>query len=279
MRTLAILFIITAVPVLSKAQMSCCQSSTANANFAMLGEQASFRNMHAEPEAFVYDNPNGGEIINFSTPDGKEGIGWIIKNNEPTNDFVFVFHEWWGLNDWIKDQADKLYHDLQNVHVIAIDLYDGEMASTREAAASLMKDVDEERAKAIIEGAIDYAGADANIYTVGWCFGGGWSLQASILAGEQGEGCVMYYGMPETDVDQLEKLECDVLGLFATKDDWINRDVVENFRENMRKAGKSLEVHWFEADHAFANPSNPHYDREAKLEAYRRTIDFIREHL
>ena len=85
-----------------------------------------------------------------------------------------------------------------------------------------MQGVKEDRAKAIIKGAIAYAGPNAHIATIGWCFGGGWSLQASLLAGKQDVACVMYYGMPEQDVNKLKTLHADVLGNFANKDNWIN---------------------------------------------------------
>ncbi|HTA27613.1 MAG TPA: dienelactone hydrolase family protein, partial [Bacteroidia bacterium] len=112
-----------------------------------------------------------------------------------------------------------------------------------------------------------------------WCFGGGYSLQAAILAGKQAAGCVMYYGMPETDMAKLKTLHCEVLGLFANKDKWINPDVVKTFQDNMKKAGKKLTVKSYDADHAFANPSNPHYDGPSTSDANKMALEFINEKL
>ena len=166
-----------------------------------------------------------------------------------------------------------------NVNVLAIDLYDGKVAANPEEAGKLMKGVVQVRAEAIINGAIAYSGKSASITTIGWCFGGGWSLQASILAGKQGAGCVMYYGMPETDLAKLKKLNANVLGLFASKDQWINDKVVKQFEQDMKTAGKELTVKTFDADHAFANPSNPKFNKEAAGEAHVMAIDFLKKRL
>jgi carboxymethylenebutenolidase len=142
-----------------------------------------------------------------------------------------------------------------------------------------MQEANTARVEMIIKGAITYAGAKAKIYTIGWCFGGGWSLQASLLAGNQAAGCVMYYGMPEKDVDKLTALHADVLGLFANKDQWINPKIVDEFAESMKKAGKKLIVKKYDADHAFANPSNPSFDKDAKTDAYKNAIGFLKERM
>ena len=184
-----------------------------------------------------------------------------------------------GLNDYIKKESERLYNDLGNVNVIALDLYDGKVATTREDAGKFMQAVKEDRAQAIIKGAIEYAGPKARIATIGWCFGGGWSLQASIMAGKQDVACVMYYGMPEKSVDRLKTLNADVLGNFANKDQWINPKVVAQFETDMKEAGKKLYVHEFDADHAFANPSNPHYNKDATADAYSKAIPFIKERM
>ena len=158
------------------------------------------------------------------------------------------------MNDHIKQEAEKLAEDLPGVIVIAIDLYDGQLATTAENAGKLMELVKTDRAEAIINGTISYIRTTASIQTIGWCFGGAWSLQASIIAGEKSNGCVMYYGMPEKSEDKLKKLNAPVLGIFATKDTWINKEVIGEFEKQMNKLKKPLEIHWYEADHAFANP-------------------------
>ena len=92
--------------------------------------------------------------------------------------------------------------------------------------------------------------------------------------GKQAVGCVMYYGMPEKDVAKLKTLNCDVLGLFAAKEQWISPAVVAQFEKDMATAGKSIKVKSYDADHAFANPSNPIYNKVASEDAYGLAINY-----
>lgn len=220
-----------------------------------------------------------GKAITYKTADGKDADAYELKAKTPTNNYILIIHEYWGLNDFVKRESEKIYNDLGNVNIIDLDLYDGKVATTREDAGKFMQSVKDDRADAIINGAIAYAGPKAHIATIGWCFGGGWSLQATLLAAKQAVGCVMYYGMPEQDVNRLKTLHCDVLGNFANKDQWINTKVVAKFAENMKAAGKTLYLHQYDADHAFANPSNPSYNSEATKNAYDFTISFLKTRL
>ena len=114
---------------------------------------------------------------------------------------------------------------------------------------------------------------------MGWCFGGGWSLQAALLGGKQTVGCVMYYGMPEKDVAKLKTLNSDVLGLFADQDKWINPEVVKQFEKDMAAAGKKVTVKEYPADHAFANPSNPKYNKELATDAHQKALAYLKARL
>jgi carboxymethylenebutenolidase len=162
--------------------------------------------------------------------------------------------------------------------VIALDLYDGKVATTQQEAGKYMGEAKEERIRAIIKGALDYVGPKAKIGTIGWCFGGGWSLQTALMAGKQTSACVMYYGMPETDVDKLKAINGPVLGIFAKKDGWINPDKVKEFEANMKKVAKKLTVKMYDADHAFANPSNPKFDKEAAADAHKAALAFLKKY-
>jgi carboxymethylenebutenolidase len=114
---------------------------------------------------------------------------------------------------------------------------------------------------------------------VGWCFGGALSLKASILNGKQAAACVMYYGMPVKDVEQLKLLQTDVLGLFAGKEKFISTQVVTEFDTNMKLAGKKLTLKSFDADHGFANPSNPIYDKASTEAAWDMAITYLKSKL
>ncbi len=104
-------------------------------------------------------------------------------------------------------------------------------------------------------------------------------MQTGLLAGKKLVGTVMYYGMPEQDVARLKTLNGDVLGNFANKDQWINPKVVGKFDADMKAAGKKLYLHQYDADHGFANPSNPAYSSAATTDAYTNTIAFFKARL
>ncbi|MES2690161.1 MAG: dienelactone hydrolase family protein, partial [Bacteroidota bacterium] len=257
----------------SYAQSSCCTLNTGNAN-AMLAMNEDFAKQHAEPLAFKLEKPLG-ELIEMPAKDGKNAKAYFIRSKKKSNKYIFVFHEWWGLNDHIKRESEHLYNSFKNVNVIAIDLYDGGVAATREEAQKLAGGLEDARARAIIKAAFDYAGTNAEVATYGFCMGGAWSLQAALIGGNNVDACVMYYGMPEMDVEKLKTLQTDVLGIFAEKDNHINVETVKNFEAKMKEAGKDIVVYNYVAEHAFANPSNPQYNAEATKDAFIKASAYL----
>jgi carboxymethylenebutenolidase len=170
----------------------------------LMASNKAFMKSHALPKAYKHVSKAGGVMVEFNTPDGTMAKGFYIPANKPTHYTLFVFQEWWGLNDHIKREAENFYSTLGNVNVLALDMYDGKVATSREEAGKLMGGANPARLESIIKGAISYVGPKAKIATVGWCFGGALSLKASILNGKQAAACVMYYGMPVKDVEQLK---------------------------------------------------------------------------
>jgi carboxymethylenebutenolidase len=253
----------------------------ATEKFALFASNKKFNADHATPRAYVHYSTEGGKMITFKCPDGTDATGYVIEAKKKTNNWIFVFQEWWGLNDNVKRQSEDFYKDLGNVNVIALDMYDGKIATTKDDAGKYMSQFKTDRGTQIISGAQNFVGKQAKIGTVGWCFGGGLSMQASLLLGKQAAACVIYYGMPEGDVDKLKTLNTDVLGIFGTKDGWINGEVVKKFEADMKAAGKNLTVKNYEAEHAFANPSNPMgtYDENAAKDSYKQTLDFFKARL
>lgn len=171
--------------------------------------------------------------------------------------------------------ALQYYNDLEGVTVIALDLYDGLTAADEKQAAELMRTAVDVRIRNIIKGAIAYAGNGAEIATLGWSFGASWALKASIMMGEQADGCVMYYGMPEKDVEELKKLQTSVLMFFAKNDNWVTDKTLEKFRQNMKEADKTLDVITFQAAQAFANPTDKRYNKIAAGKAYARSLSYL----
>lgn len=192
---------------------------------------------------------------------------------------VILIHEWWGLNDQIKAVAAEFAN--QGYLGLAVDLYGGQSATTREDARALMQQVE---APAAVDTLTSWARwlnkhpkSSGKLGSVGWCFGGGWSLMTGISTPT--DATVIYYGNVARTADQLASLKGPVLGHFATRDGWINQPMVDGFAAEMKKAGKALTVHWYEADHAFANPTSARYDEEDAKLSWERTMAFFGEHL
>ncbi len=281
MKTFLLSALLGSVSVMAfgQSKMACCpKQPSATQQFAMLASNKKFVMAHARPKPFHFQT-TVGKAITYPTPDGKTADAFEFKAKNPTENYILVVHEYFGLNDYVKKESQDIYGALGNINIIDLDLYDGKSTDDRAEAGKLMQAVKDDRAQAIIKGAIAYAGPKARIATLGWCFGGGWSLQAALLAGNQAAACVMYYGMPEQDINKLKTLHCDVLGNFGNLDQWINPKVVSKFAADMKTAGKRLYLHQYDANHAFANPSSPNSNSAAAADAYKNTIAFFKERL
>ena len=148
-------------------------------------------------------------------------------------------------------------------------------AGDREAARRYMNSVDPvqgtETVKAWVKWLKAHEKVTGKVGTIGWCFGGGLSLDASIATPV--DATVVYYG--RVDADDLKALKGPVLGHFATGDQWINQKMVSAFEAEMDKAGKAYKSHWYEAQHAFANPTSAHYDKQDAKLAWQRTMPIL----
>jgi len=260
-----------------QAQKSCCMKP-ANNEFALLTARQDFRDAHLAPKPFTYVADNG-KMISFSTPDGKTGSSFAVKSEKKTKNVVIMVHEWWGLNDYIKREAETFQKELGGADVYAVDLYDGQVASDAQTAGKLMGSMNQERAVTIIKGLIASVGPDVNVATIGWCMGGSWSFQSALLAGDKTKACVMYYGFPEKDVEKMKPLACDILFIQATQDGFIKNEDVETFTKNLQSVGKKITIKQYAADHAFANPSNPKYSKAFADEAHQIALVYLKKGL
>src|SRR4030095_16161761 len=257
---------------------SCCEDKSAPEVMASFADDENFRNLHPEPVPFQLTG-GSGDMVTFKAKEGADGSGYEVKASTTTNNWLLVFHEWYGLNDYIKKESEEIASTLGNVNVLAVDLYDGKVATNNDEAMQYVKSVDKTRALNIINGAIDYAGSSASFGTIGWCFGGAWSNQAAIEMGSKCKACVIYYGMPEQNTDRLAKLKAPVLGIFAKQDKNITPEVVVKFEENLKSLSIPVEIHSYDAVHAFANPSNPKHDPDATKDAKEKTYAFFKAKL
>ena len=264
-------------PTVQKADVIECLNMETQQAYQLEASTPAFASLHPSP---ISVNPSDlmGSMISFDAADGNKANAYFIPAKKKSNKWLIVIQEWWGLNDNIKMEADQYFKDLGDMNVIAVDMYDGKIAATPDSAMKLMRGADMKRMTAIIQGAIKHAGSKANIYSVGWCFGGMWSLQTAILAGPQAKGSVMYYGRPETNMEKLKSIQCDIIGFFGNKDQAPSPAMVDDFEKNMKEAGKNLAVNRYDAGHGFANPSNPSFNAAAKEDAYTKAIAFLKSH-
>ncbi len=219
------------------------------------------------------------EPVALTTQGGRRVAGALALPDATPAAAVLLVHEWWGLNDQIKAVAAELAN--QGYAALAVDLYDGQVATSRDGARALMGAVVAGEATDTLSSWIawlrGHERAGGRIGTIGWCFGGGWSLNASLAAPV--EATVVYYGRVNRTAADLAALQGPVLGHFATRDKWINRDMVGGFEAAMAQAGKAAVSHWYEAEHAFANPTSARYDEADAQLAWKRTLEFFKVNL
>lgn len=225
------------------------------------------------------------ESVTYATIDGHPIAGYLARPRGESGSLpgIVVIHEWWGLNDNIRAMAERLAGE--GYAALAVDLYEGEAAESPERARELVG-ATLERASALqdnLNQAISYLREDigvSGVGTIGWCFGGGWSLNAALDNPERVDATVIYYGRLVTDPERLRALQTPILGIFGGEDTGIPVKTVREFESALARLDKPAEVHIYEgAHHAFANPSGTRYDAEAAEDAWQKTIAFFQGRL
>jgi len=193
---------------------------------------------------------------------------------------VIVIQEWWGLDDWVKQQARALA--AEGYVALAVDLYRGKVTSNPEEAHQLMNGLSPDRAMRDLKGAFAYLQGRPDVKkdrigVIGWCMGGMYSLA---LATEEPRlaAVVAYYGAPPTDAAAVAKIKAPVLGNYGAEDKGPAPEQVKTFEGALKQAGKTVDVKIYPgAGHAFANPNNPWggYREAAAKDAWARTVAFF----
>jgi len=196
---------------------------------------------------------------------------------------IIVIHEWWGLNDNIRAMADRLA--AEGYIVLAVDLYGGQVATSVGDAQKLMLSVsaDTELASENIRQAYNFVSSAAGaprIGSLGWCFGGGWSLNTAMLFPDELDAAVIYYGRVTGDEDLLGPVNVPILGLFGADDTGISVESVREFEGALERLRKQHEIHIFPgAGHAFANPTGNNYNAAVAEDAWEKTLEFLHHNL
>jgi carboxymethylenebutenolidase len=214
---------------------------------------------------------------------GDDTVQALIYTPEGKGPFpgILVIHEWWGLNDWVKDQASKL-SDLGYV-ALAIDLYRGKVATTPDEAHEIMRGVPDDRAARDLHAAFEFLKSQSNvkkdrIASIGWCMGGGYSfnvaMQEPTLTAD-----IINYGHLATDPGSLKQINASILGIFGGQDRGISEEDVRKFEQVMKQMDKKVEIVIYpNAGHGFENPNNDNGYRAADAaDAWKRTVKFLAE--
>lgn len=230
-------------------------------------------------------NAAGVKTETVSYKSGTEMVSGYLATPEGAGKHpaIIVIHEWWGLNDWVREQAQK--YAGQGYVALAVDLYRGQVASTPDEAHILSRGLPDDRGLHDLQAAFTYLSSrpDVNarkIGAIGWCMGGGWSIK---LAEDQPKlaAFVVNYGSLPTDLAIIAKIQAPMLGNFGAEDKGIPPNSVHAFESAMKSAGKSADIKVYEgAGHAFQNPNNKAgYRSEAAADADKRIQAFFQKHL
>jgi carboxymethylenebutenolidase len=271
---------------LALAGLAACGGSEGDSEYAgRMAREHSGDSPVASPAAQV--EPGGSvvsEEVVYADLEGAQIKGYLARPEvEGTLPGVVVIQEWWGLNDNIRSMADRLAGE--GYLALAVDLYEGEVADNRDDALRLVRSSMEhpERLQENLRQAVAHLRQDLGVTrlgVIGWCFGGGWSLQTALLVPEQIDAAVVYYGRVPTEPADLEPLEAPLLGIFGALDGGIPVDQVRAFESALQSLGKEATIHIYDdADHAFANPSGTRYNEAAATDAWEKTLSFLARQL
>lgn len=217
---------------------------------------------------------SGGETVNgyLALPEG--------GGKHPA---IIVIHEYWGLNDWVKEQAQK--YAAHGYVALAVDLYRGQVGTTPEEAHILMRGLPDDRGLRDLEAAFAYLASRPDVEpdrigSIGWCMGGGWSIK---LAEDQPKlaAFVVNYGSLPTDPAIIAKIKAPMLGNFGAEDKGIPSESVHVFESAMKAEGKSVDIKIYDGvGHAFENPNNKAgYRPEATADSQKRIDAFLAQYL
>lgn len=219
------------------------------------------------------------ETLQFNTANGASTAYVAIPDDEASGKAVVVVQEWWGLNEHIKDIANR--YAKEGFIAIAPDLYRGKLAKDAEEAGKLMHNLEIEDGLNTIESATEKAREKYDIETfgiTGFCMGGTFALQAACKL-EGFSAAAPFYGDIPEEFD-LKGLKCPVIFISGTKDQWINPEKVGELERIARENFLPVESVKYEADHAFFNNTRPEvYDEEAAKDAWGKVIAFFNENL
>ncbi len=224
----------------------------------------------------------GGDLLVQTSIVNYDGTSGFIAHPSESGNYpgVIMIHEWWGLNDNIKDMATELAS--HGFVVLAVDLFGGEVAYDANKAMELVGSFEKNIAIANMNLGTDFLTKNYNVEkigSIGWCFGGGQSLNLA-LNNENMDATVIYYGQLTSEQDQLSSIDWPILGIFAELDQGISPDIVKEFESALNNLEIPNEIIIYPGvDHAFANPTGARFAPIESADAWDKTLNFLESNL
>ena len=218
-----------------------------------------------------------GKMIEFTRPDGQTAPGYLAEPSDPQcRRGVVMFEEWWGVNDQMKETADRLERD--GFRVLVPDLFRGQVADTRERAGHMMEGLDfGDAATQDAPGAAHYLRARGaqKVAVSGFCMGGALALLAAMKSRDF-DAVVTWYGLPPPEAGDSAQIGVPIQGHWAVHDEFFSSDKADALDRKLAAAGVPHEFHRYDAKHGFYNPGGlGNYNREHAESAWRRMVDFL----
>lgn len=198
---------------------------------------------------------------------------------------VIVIQEWWGVNDHIKDIAQRFARE--GFVALAPDLYSRlgyKVTKDASEAGRLMESLSSQAVLLDLNAAAEYLQQQPFvdpqcIGVVGFCMGGTFALMMATHNSTM-KASVPFYGKVPP-IETLNYLVCPVLYHYGAKDGWVTKQEVDRLKEGLAKFGKTGEVHIYpDAGHAFFNDTRPDaFHADDAKRAWERTLQFLRQHL
>lgn len=191
---------------------------------------------------------------------------------------IVLIHEWWGLNENMKRTAERIA--THGYRVIAVDLYNGQVATSSDEARALTQSLNQEEADANLAAAANYLRSEnsAKVGTWGYCFGGGQSARFATVGNT--DATVIYYGNLAAPLEVPEAVNAPVFMVYGEADTATPSAAAEELAGKLTEQGIAVDVALYpKLGHAFANPSNSGHDPEATKDAWDRTLTFLAENL
>lgn len=218
------------------------------------------------------------ETLNLHTSKGAT-TAVVARPDSEAQAAVILIHEWWGINDHIRDIAGR--YASEGFICVAPDLYRGKTATDQQEASKLMQELAIEDGLETIAAAIEEIKPTNKVESIGitgYCMGGTFALRAACDLDGLSAAAAFYGDIPEESV--LQKLKAPTLFIAGSRDAWINSEKVNALKEAARKYSLPLEVITYDADHAFFNDTRPEvYNPEAAADSWQRVFAHFRKHL